>query len=57
MNIIELLIFLKYYLNDIKKPYSLFLAHSAFRFFKLALKMLGKISSQFAHVENESCLP
>ena len=26
-------------------------------FFKIALKMLSKIASQFAHSKNESCLP
>ena len=37
--------------------FALYLAHSALSFFKLALKMVGKISPQLAHTENESCLP
>ena len=37
-------------------PYSLYLAHSALRFFKIALEKLGKIASQLAHSEKESCL-
>ena len=37
-------------------PDSLYLAHSALIFFKIALKMLSKISFQLAHPENESCL-
>ena len=38
-------------------PYSLYLAHSALSFFKIALNMLGKIASQLAYPENKSYLP
>ena len=38
-------------------PYLFSLAHSVLSFFKIALKMLGKIASKLVHSENESCLP
>ena len=37
-------------------PYSLYLAHSALRFFEIALKMLGKMTSQLVHLEQLSGL-
>ena len=36
-----------------KIPYSLYLAHGALIFFKITLKIPGKIASQLAHSENE----
>ena len=38
-------------------PYSLYLAHSPLSVFKVALKMLNKITIQLAHSKNERCLP
>ena len=38
-------------------PYSLYLAQSALSFYKIALKMRGKIASQLLHSENKNCLP
>ena len=40
-----------------KLPYSFYLAHSALSIFKMTLKMLGSITSQLAHPENESYFP
>ena len=37
-------------------PYLLYLVHSGLNFFKVALEMLGKTTSQSAPSENDSCL-
>ena len=37
--------------------FALFSAQNALSFFKVALKMLGKIASQLLNSENESCPP